>query len=217
MLLSGWVGTRPALDQVDAEHAVRTRQEGLERSMTATTKTSYTLEMNSPDDLRPKSVDLPGLRVERMTVPVPEYNKFLHTVVGAHHRWGGRGDWGAEEWIAYVRRDELETWVAYLYGSPAGYVEMEKGAAGDVHIWCFGLLPAFIGQGLGGHLLTVAVRHAWAPREDGGMGATRVWLRTCSHDHPHALQNYLARGFHLAVQEQTPANPALKSFWEWMA
>jgi GNAT superfamily N-acetyltransferase len=62
-----------------------------------------------------------------------------------------------------------------------------------------GLLPAFIGQGLGGHLLTVAVERAWAPTgadQDvgGGMGATRVWLHTCSHDHPHALQNYVALG-----------------------
>ena len=182
-------------------------------------KTSYTLEMLHPDDLCPQTVDLPGLRVERMVVPVPEYNKFLHVVVGAHHRWGGRGNWSAADWKAYVERDELETWVAYLGGSPAGYVEMEKGAAGDVHIWCFGLLPAFIGQGLGGHLLTVAVEHAWAPVEDdpgvgGGMGATKVWLRTCSHDHPHALQNYLARGFRIAKQEQTPANPAQRSFWE---
>lgn len=178
------------------------------------TKTSYTLEMLSPRDLNPKKMDLPGLRVERMVVPVPEFNQFLHIVVGAHHRWGGRGDWNAEDWRAYASRDELETWVAYVEGSPAGYVEMEKGPAGDVHIWCFGLLAAFIGQGLGGHLLTVAVEHAWTPTEAGGMGANRVWLRTCSHDHPHALRNYLARGFSIARQEQTPANPPQKTFWE---
>jgi GNAT superfamily N-acetyltransferase len=180
------------------------------------TKTSYTLEMHHPSDLRPKRVERPGLRVERMAVPVPEFNKFLHVVVGAHHRWGGR-EWGAEGWRAYVDRDELETWVATIEGSPAGYVEMDKGLAGDVQIRCFGLLPAFIGQGLGGHLLTVAVERAWPPTEDGGMGATRVWLRTCSHDHPHALENYLARGFQIAVQEQTPANPPQKSFWERMS
>jgi GNAT superfamily N-acetyltransferase len=180
------------------------------------TKTSYTLEMLQAADLRPKRVDLPGLRVERVTVPVPEFNKFLHLVVGAHHRWGGRENWRAEDWQAYASRDALETWVATVGGSPAGYVEMEKGSAGDVHIWCFGLLPPFIGQGLGGHLLTVAVEHAWALPEDGGMGATRVWLRTCSHDHPHALKNYLARGFRIARQEQTPANPAQRSFWERM-
>jgi ribosomal protein S18 acetylase RimI-like enzyme len=180
------------------------------------TKTSYTLEMRGAHELCPKRIALPGLRVERMVVPVPEFNKFLHVVVGAHHRWGGRGDWSAEDWRAYASQENLETWVAFVKGSPAGYVEMEKGAAGDVHIWCFGLLPAFIGQGLGGHLLTIALEHAWAPTAEGGMGATKVWLRTCSHDHPHAIKNYVARGFRIAVQEQTPANAPQKSFWQLM-
>jgi len=46
-----------------------------------------------------------------------------------------------------------------------------------------------IGQGLGKHLLSCAVRDAWALRP------TRVWLHTCTLDHPHALSNYEARGF----------------------
>jgi GNAT superfamily N-acetyltransferase len=135
-------------------------------------------------------------------------NKFLHTLVGHNYRWGGRSDWGEEEWIAYASREELHTWVAYFYGTPAGYCEMEKAPEGDVEIVCFGLLPAFIGQGLGGHLLTVSVEHAWAS------GATRVWLHTCTHDHRHALQNYLARGFRLYKTEIGPANAPIPSFWE---
>ena len=73
---------------------------------------------------------------------------------------------------------------------------MEKGPGGDVHIWNFGLLSQFIGQGLGSHLLTKALERAWA------WVATKVWLRTCSHDHPHALKNYLARGFRIQKQSR---------------
>ena len=54
--------------------------------MNAKTKTTYYLEMLHPGDLRPKTVQRPGLRVERMTIPCPEYNKFLHTVIGYPHR-----------------------------------------------------------------------------------------------------------------------------------
>jgi GNAT superfamily N-acetyltransferase len=176
--------------------------------MTTEHKTTYTLEMRHPDDLRPKLVEMPGLRIERMAVPCPEFNKFLHTVIGQPFRWGGRTNWDKETWYAYANRDNLETWVAYLEGTPVGYCEMEKGDEGDVHIWNFGLLCQFIGQGLGGHLLTRALERAWA------WGATRVWLRTCSHDHPHALKNYLARGFRIRKTDQGPANPPLKSFWE---
>jgi len=38
-------------------------------------------------------------------------------------------------------------------------------------------------------LLTATVERAWA------MGVGRVWVHTCSLDHPSALANYQARGF----------------------
>jgi GNAT superfamily N-acetyltransferase len=171
-------------------------------------KTTYTLEMRHPNDLQPKTVERPGLRVERMTTPCPEFNKFLHTVVGYPHRWGGRETWTSEDWIAHAQDENLQTWVAYVDGTPAGYCEMEKRPEGEVELVCFGLLPAFIGQGVGGHLLTVAVERAWA------WGANRVWLHTCTHDHPHALQNYLARGFRVCKTEVEPANKPIPSFWE---
>ncbi len=60
----------------------------------------------------------------------------------------------------------------------------------------FGLLPAFIGLGLGGALLTDVVQRAWA------MGARRVWLHTCDLDHPRALANYQARGFRIFKVEE---------------
>jgi GNAT superfamily N-acetyltransferase len=151
-----------------------------------------------------------------MTTPCPELNKFLHTLIGYPYRWGGREEWSSDDWTAYAGRDALQTWVAYVDGTPAGYCEMEKGPEGDVEIMSFGLLAPFIGQGLGGHLLTVAVERAWAPTGDGGMGATRVWLHTCTHDHPHALHNYLARGFRIIRTEVEPANAPIPSFWELM-
>jgi ribosomal protein S18 acetylase RimI-like enzyme len=171
-------------------------------------KTTYTLEMSEPGQLRPKLLELPGLRIERVRTPCPEYNKFLHVVVGAPWRWGGRSDWGEKQWRAHVGRDELETWVMYRDGTPAGYFELERNPAGDAQILVFGLLPQFVGQGLGGHLLTKAVQRAFAS------GANRVWLQTCSHDHPHALKNYQARGFRLTAKSQGPANRRKKSFWE---
>jgi hypothetical protein len=59
----------------------------------------------------------------------------------------------------------------------------------SVEIAYFGLAPDAIGQGLGKHLLSYAVLDAW------GMKPKRVWLHTCTLDHPAALPNYLARGF----------------------
>ncbi len=71
-----------------------------------------------------------------------------------------------------------------------GWYELRRVTADDsVEIAYFGLVPAELGRGLGKHLLSCAVRDAWALRP------ARVWLHTCTLDHPNALPNYAARGF----------------------
>ena len=66
-------------------------------------------------------------------------------------------------------------------------------------------MPSFIGKGLGGELLTAAIARAW------DMGASRVWVHTCTLDHPTALPNYQARGFRVfrveAKDEDLPDTP----------
>jgi GNAT superfamily N-acetyltransferase len=62
----------------------------------------------------------------------------------------------------------------------------------------FGLLPEFVGNGLGGCALTLAVQRAWAL----GPPVNRVWLHTSSQDHPRALPNYHRRGFRTFKTEQ---------------
>jgi len=172
---------------------------------TSERKTTFTLEMTSPDQARGKRTHVPGLEIRRVQIPCPEFSWFLHEAVGTEYRWGGREDWGRRQWTQRVQRPEMETWVGYLSGTPAGYYELERQPDGSVRILHFGLMPAFVGKGLGGRLLTEAVDRAWA------IGAVRVWVRTCSHDHPHALSNYLARGFTLVGQTQGPANRARRS------
>jgi GNAT superfamily N-acetyltransferase len=172
--------------------------------MTAMTKsetkcTTY-LEMTSPDQLRPKRVQMAGLEIRQVETLCPEFHWFLHQAVGADYRWGGREDWGLDEWTAYVDRPELETWVAYVRAAPAGYFEIEKQADGSVEINILGLLARHFGQGLGGHLVTETVERAWV------IGANRVWLHTCTHDHEYALANYLARGFQIVKETDGPAN-----------
>ena len=168
-------------------------------------KVTYHLEMASRADLRPSQRTTVEFEVKRVEIACPEFNWFLHQSVGADFRWGGREAWGRQEWSAYVDRPALETWVAYVAGTPAGYYELEKEDDGSVRIECFGLRRQFFGQGLGGDLLTRAAARCWE------MGANRVWLTTCNHDHPHALQNYLARGFKLVKETSGPPNPQRES------
>ena len=159
--------------------------------------TTYHLEMTDPGALRPKLKPIQGLTIEQVQRPSPEYNRFLYTAVGGDWYWTDRLPWTYQQWHELVDRPEFQTWVAYVSGSPAGYFALEGQSDGNVEITSFGLLPANIGRGLGGHLLTVAIEKAWQ------LGSSRVWLHTCSLDHPGALANYCARGFQVIREETT--------------
>lgn len=157
--------------------------------------TTY-LEMTNRAKLRPAGEPDVAYLPVRVEIPCPELNRFLYTAVGARWWWYLRLTSDRARWLAYLDRPELETWIAYASGMPAGYFELERQQRGDVELASFGLLSAFIGKGLGAALLTDAIRRAW------DMGAERVWVHTCTLDHPRALPNYQARGFEVFHTEE---------------
>jgi ribosomal protein S18 acetylase RimI-like enzyme len=161
--------------------------------------TTWYFEMLAPSALQPKRLDHPDLVVQPASIPCPEFSRFLYTSVGGHWYWCDRLPWSYGQWQDHLSNPNLETWVAYLSGTPAGYIELIKHDDGSVEIDYFGLLPQFIGQGLGGHLLTVGIERAWQ------MGAHRVWVHTCSLDGPYAYKNYASRGFTLYDTQVTTA------------
>jgi RimJ/RimL family protein N-acetyltransferase len=117
-------------------------------------------------------------------------NARFYREVGSLWHWTDRLSWTDRQWENWVNRENLKTWIAHFEGEEAGYVEMEFQEAGSVEIVYFGLLPSMIGKGLGGGMLSLSVQEAWNIE-----GTQRLWLHTCSEDHPHALGNYEKRGF----------------------
>ena len=173
--------------------------------------TTYFLEMTSPDDLRPSILERDDIEVKQAKIPSAELDRFLYTSVGGDWYWVDRLTWTFEDWLQYVYRPEFETWLVFLSGTPCGYFKLDKQSRSDIEIANFGLLPRFTGQKIGGHLLTVAVKRAWQ------IGATRIWLHTCTLDHPSALPNYLARGFRVfreeSHDEELPDDPPGPLAW----
>lgn len=161
--------------------------------------TVWYLEQTSPDDLQPSAVPGPDVRIVRSEVPLPEFSRFLYTAVGGDIQWTDRLSMTYAEWQQMLDRPGTETWVAYVNGTPAGYVELGPQDDDAVEIMYFGLLPAFRGRRIGGHLLSYGVARAWdlAERWPERPATKRVWVHTCSKDGPHAMGNYLRRGFRL--------------------
>jgi ribosomal protein S18 acetylase RimI-like enzyme len=166
--------------------------------------TTWYLEQRDRDELRPAerrpdAAGDPPAQIVLAELAGPELSRFFYTAVGGDWYWLDRLSWSYDQWRNWLDRPGVETWVACLRGTPAGYAELDPQAGGEVEITCFGLLPGFRGQGIGGHLLSVAAARAWdlADRWPGREPTTRVWLHTCSNDGPAALANYQARGFRM--------------------
>jgi hypothetical protein len=114
---------------------------------TLTQVTTWYLEQTAAGQLRPARVPeaAAGVTVVRAEVPSPEFGRYLYTTVGADVSWTDRLGWDRARWLAWVDRPELETWVAYEHGTPAGFVDLQT-VDGVVEITSFGLLPAFRGR-----------------------------------------------------------------------
>lgn len=147
------------------------------------------LEMTSPEALSPAPRPDARARVERVEECPPSFFRYLYAAVGGPYHWVDRLPWTDDDVRRYLATPGVSLWVLSFAGAPAGYFELKRHDDGSVEIAYFGLLPEFIGRGLGKYLLTEGVRQAWAER------ARRVWLHTCTLDGPAALPNYRARGF----------------------
>jgi GNAT superfamily N-acetyltransferase len=80
--------------------------------------------------------------------------------------------------------------VAYEAGCPAGYAELDARASPTVDLAYFGVMPDWIGRGVGPWLLDLAVRRAWS-----ALAPSVLRVHTCSLDHPAALRTYERAGF----------------------
>ncbi len=153
------------------------------------------LEMISPSLLK-EVTDSKQLVVQEVQVKQYQLNRFLYQFIGEAWAWTDKLHWSDEQWQEFAERESLRTWLACDSGSPAGYYELEQTGNGDTEIASFGLAPKFIGKGYGAYLLSHAVSSAWA-----WSGTKRVWVDTCTLDHPNALNNYRSRGFEIFAEE----------------
>ncbi|MFD0573999.1 GNAT family N-acetyltransferase [Kitasatospora gansuensis] len=160
------------------------------------------LEMTGPGELKPGRT-VPALELRR-EAGLSALVRSVQARVGAAYGWRSstrsEQDW-QELALAHPLR---QYWLLMLAGETAGIAALEPQPGGDVEIRTFGLLPEYVGQGLGGHALTLALQQAWATEPLEAEAVRRVWLHTNSNDHPSALGNYRSRGlrvYRTEVQE----------------
>ena len=125
-----------------------------------------------------------------------QLNKFFYKQVGKKHRWLDRLNWSDEKWINYISNKNLDTYIISDSENLVGFFELLNNPhLSETEITYFGLLEEYIGRGIGGYALSVAIRKSFEK------DIKRVWLHTCTLDHPNALKNYIARGMTVFKKE----------------
>jgi ribosomal protein S18 acetylase RimI-like enzyme len=153
------------------------------------------LEMTSPEQLRPAEAPEPPPRVERIGECPISFFRYLYAEVGRAFHWRDRLSWSDDTIRRHLETPGVSLWLLSWDAAPAGYFELKRHDDDSMEIAYFGLLPEYFGRGWGKYLLAEAVRRAWA------FAPPKVWLHTCTLDHPAALPNYLQRGFSPVRQE----------------
>jgi GNAT superfamily N-acetyltransferase len=130
-----------------------------------------------------------GLSARLVDPPDPAFNERMYRTVGGPWQWTDHLGRTASDWASHATQPSLRTYDLVFDREGAGYFEILRHPDASVEIAYFGLLPTFIGRGLGGRALSLCLEAAWEE------APTRVWVHTCTRDHPNALPSYVARGF----------------------
>ncbi len=147
-----------------------------------------TLEMRRRPPLRPMPAS--RLRLVRWAQPTPERYRALFARVGAPWLWFSRLVMADDALVAILGDPRIAVHaVIDAAGIEVGMLELNFRHEGACEIAYFGLIPELAGHGHGRWLMAETLARAWAK------GIDRVWLHTCTLDHPHALGFYRAQGF----------------------
>ena len=146
------------------------------------------LEMHEP----PRAINLtpPGqVAFMKAHEPTLSFYRYLYNTVGEPWMWYERRSLDDDALAKIIHDSDVDVFVLYVGGVPAGYAELDRRKSPDIELAYLGLIPEFVGRALGPCLLHWALDEAWNHQP------TRVWVHTCTLDHPKALPTYQRAGF----------------------
>ncbi|MDB5707148.1 MAG: family acetyltransferase [Sphingomonas bacterium] len=147
-----------------------------------------TLEMRQRPPLRPMPAS--RLRLVAWDRPSPEKYRALFRRIGAPWLWFSRLVMAESALIQLIHDPAISIFAAVdPAGVEVGMLELDFRHPRECELSYFGLIPELAGQGHGRWLMAEALARGWAK------GVERVWVHTCTLDHPSALGFYRASGF----------------------
>jgi GNAT superfamily N-acetyltransferase len=134
--------------------------------------------------------DPPGAwSLRKVDVPALDWYRDLYGRVGEEWLWFSRSRMNEAELAAIIHAPEVEIYALVVDGRDEGLLELDFREPGQCKLAYFGVTAKLIGSGAARFLMNRALDVAWS------RGLRRVWVHTCTFDHPSAVAFYLRSGF----------------------
>ena len=145
------------------------------------------LEMTARPAPRPDPEGAWSLR--RVEDPALDWFRDLYRRIGEQWLWFSRIRMPDAELAAIIHAPQVEVYALVQEGRDEGLLELDFREGGQCELAFFGVTESLIGSGAGRWLMNRALQRAWS------QPVTRVWVHTCTSDHPAALAFYQRSGF----------------------
>lgn len=147
-------------------------------------------------EMRARPVDRPSpsdpwrhaWRLRSCPSPDLDWYRALYRRIGAEWLWFSRLVMAESDLAAALAATEVYV-LENGTGEEIGLLELDRRQPGEVEVAFFGVVPEATGTGAGHYLMQEGLRLAWTK------GVSRVWLHTCTLDHPAAVKFYVNSGF----------------------
>jgi GNAT superfamily N-acetyltransferase len=151
------------------------------------------LEMLAPPAPRPARPGDVNFELLPWRPSLPEFRDLFRRV-GQDWLWYSRLIMADEKLRAIIDHPDVDLYRLSEGGEVLGLLELDFRDKGQCELSFFGLVPAAIGKGAGRFLVDRGIALAWN-RGAAKQPITRLWVHTCTFDHPAALGFYQKAGF----------------------
>ena len=127
--------------------------------------------------------------LRKVEAPALDWFRDLYRRVGEEWLWFSRMRMPDDDLAAIIQAPRVEVYALVHEGRDEGLLELDFRDAGQCEIVYFGVTGSLVGRGAARWLMNRALELAWSRPVE------RVWLHTCTFDHPAAIPFYQRAGF----------------------